>query len=119
MYITIINILMFIISIANFLIIILIIIILIIIIVVIIIDHGWNENNHVSIQHISLYKLSEVTASIIKYTSILTVNCLQELIKILLNLQTMYPIATNKSYQNFYNGHRKTKIETTRGSKYC
>ena len=66
-----------------------------------IIKHGWNENNHVSIQHINLYKLSEVTASIIKYTSILIVNCLQELIKNLLNLQTRYPKATNKSYQNF------------------
>ena len=72
----------------------------------------------VSIQHISLYKLSEVTASIVKYTSILIVNCLQELINILLNLQTMYPIPTNKSYQNVYNGNRKTKIETTPGSKY-
>ena len=59
----------------------------IIIIIIIIIKHGWNENNHVSIQHINLYKLSEVTASIIKYTSILIVNCLQELIKNLLNLQ--------------------------------
>ena len=50
---------------------------------------------------IHIYKLSEVTASIIKYTSILIVNCLQELINNLLNLQTRYPIATNKSYQNF------------------
>ena len=60
-----------------------------------------NENNHVSIQHINLYKLSQITASIIKSTSILIVNCLQELINNLLNLQTRYPIATNKSYQNF------------------
>ena len=76
-------------------------IIIIITIAIIIIKHTWNENNHVSIQHINLYKFSEVTASIIKYTSILIVNCLQELINNLLNLQTRYPIATNKSYQNF------------------
>ena len=68
---------------------------------IIIIENRWNENNHVSIQHINLYKLSEVTASIIKYTSILIVNCLQELINNLLNLQIRYPIATNKSHQNF------------------
>ena len=30
-----------------------------------------------------------------------TNNCLQELINNLLNLQTTYPIATNKSYQSF------------------
>ena len=58
------------------------------------------NENHVSIQHIILYKLSEVTASIIKYTSILIVNCLQELINKLLNLQTRYQIATNKSYES-------------------
>ena len=81
--------------------------------------NGWNENNHVSIQHINHYKLSEVTASIVKYTSILIVNCLQELINNMLNLQTTYPIATHKSSQKFYNGHRKTKIETIPGSKYC
>ena len=39
---------------------------------------------------------------------------LEELINNLLNLQTTYPITTNKSY----NGHRKTKIETIPGSKY-
>ena len=76
-------------------------IIIIITIAIIIIKHTWNENNHVSIQHINLYKFSEVTASIIKYTSILIVNCLQGLINNLLNLQTRYPIATDKSYQNF------------------
>ena len=31
-------------------------------------------------------------------TSILILNCLQELINKLLNLQKTYPIATNKSY---------------------
>ena len=36
----------------------------------------------------------------------------------MLNLQTTYPIATHKSSQKFYNGHRKTKIETIPGSKY-
>ena len=50
---------------------------------------------------ITVYKLSEVTASIIKYTSILIVSCLQELIPNLLNLQIAYPVATNKSYQHF------------------
>ena len=69
-------------------------IIIIIIIIITIIKHRWNENNHAWIQHINLYKLSEVTASIIKYTSILIVNCLQELINNLLNLQTRYPTAT-------------------------
>ena len=64
-------------------------------------NHRWNEHNHVSIQHINLNKLSEVTVSIIKYTSILIVNCLQELINKLLNLETRYPIATNESYQIF------------------
>ena len=39
--------------------------------------------------YIILYKLSEVTTSIIKYTSILIESCLQELINNLLNLQTM------------------------------
>ena len=48
---------------------------MIIIIIIIIIRHGWNKNNHVSIQQINLYKFSEVTASIIKYTSILTTVC--------------------------------------------
>ena len=85
------------------------IIIIIITIAIIIIKHTWNENNHVSIQHINLYKFSEVTASIIKYTSILIVNCLQGLINNLLNLQTRYPIATDKSYQNFITGIVKLK----------
>ena len=53
---------------------------------------------NVSIQHINLYELSEITASIIKYTSILILNCLQELINKLLNLQKTYQTATNKSY---------------------
>ena len=70
------------------------------IIIIVIIKHGWNKNN-VSIQHINLYELLEATASIIKYTSIQILNCLQKLIHNLLNLQTMYPIATNESYQNF------------------
>ena len=74
-----------------------IIITIIIMIIIIIIKHGWSKNNQVSIQHINLYELSEVTASIIKYTSILILNCLQEMIKNLLNLQTTYPIATNKT----------------------
>ena len=34
-------------------------------------------------------------------THINTNNCLQELINNLLNLQTTYPIAINKSYQSF------------------
>ena len=75
------------------------------------------KNSHISIQHINLYQLSEVTASIIRYTSILIVNCLQELINNLLNLQAMYPTATNKTYPKFYNGYRKAKIETTAGGK--
>ena len=74
-----------------------IIITIIIMIIIIIIKHGWSKNNQVSIQHVNLYELSEVTASIIKYTSILILNCLQELIKNLLNLQTTYPISTNKT----------------------
>ena len=49
-------------------------------------------------QYINLYELPEITASIIKYTSILILNCLQEFIKKLLNLQKTYQIATNKSY---------------------
>ena len=98
-------------------IIIIIIIIIKLIMIIAIIKHRWNENNQVSIQHFNLYKLSEVTASFIKYTSILIVNCLQELINKVLNLQTRYPIPTNKSYQ-IYNGHCKTKIETIPGSKY-
>ena len=67
------------------------------------------NENHVSIQHIILYKLSEVTASIIKYRSILIVNCLQELINNLINLQTAYPIATSKGYQNFITDMVKLK----------
>ena len=50
-------------------------IIVIIITIIIIIKHGWSKNNQVSIQHINLYELSEVTASIIKYTSILITVC--------------------------------------------
>ena len=57
-------------------------------------------NNNVSIQQINIYKLLEATASIIKYTSIQILNCLQKLINNLLNLQTTYPTATNKSYRN-------------------
>ena len=72
----------------------------------------------VTFQHINLYELSEAITSIIKYTSILTLNYFQELINNLLNLQTTYPIATNKSYQKFYNGHPKTKVETISRSKY-
>ena len=82
-------------------IIIIIIIIIMIIIIIIIIKHEWNKNHHVSIHNINLYEFSEVTASNIKYKSILILNCLQELINNLLNLQTTYPIATNKSYQSF------------------
>ena len=74
---------------------------LLLLLLLLLLNDRWNENNHVSIQHINLYKLSEVTASIIKYTSILIVNCLQEFINKLLNLETRYPIATNKSYQIF------------------
>ena len=59
----------------NMIIIIIIIIILIIrVITITIIKHGWNKNNHASIQHINFYELSEVTASIIKYTLILILN---------------------------------------------
>ena len=71
--------------------------------------YGWNKNNHVSIQHINIYELSEVTAFFIKYTSIQILNWLQELINNLLNLQTIYPIATNKSYQSFIMGTVKLK----------
>ena len=74
--------------------------VIIIIIIIIIIKHGWNKNNHVSIQHINLYELSEITTSIIKYTSILILTFLQELINNLLNFQTTYRIATNRSYQS-------------------
>ena len=77
-----------------------IIIIFGVIIIIIIIKHGWNKNNHVSIQHINLYELSEITTSIIKYTSILILTFLQELINNLLNFQTTYRIATNRSYQS-------------------
>ena len=38
-------------------------------------NNNSNNNNHVSIQHINLYEFSEVTASIIKYTSILITVC--------------------------------------------
>ena len=44
----------------------------------------------VTFQYINLYEFPEVTASVIKYTSILILNCLQELIKNLLNLQITY-----------------------------
>ena len=62
---------------------------------------GEIKNSHVSIPHINIYELLEVTAFIIKRTSILILNCLQGLINNLLNLQTTHPIATNKSYQSF------------------
>ena len=91
-------------------IIIIVIIAAIIIINKIIYHKTWvNKNNDVSIQHINLYELSEATASIIKYTSKLILNCLQELINNLLNLQITYPIATNKSYQSFTTGIVKLK----------
>ena len=64
-------------------------------------NNNSNNNNHVSIQHINLYEFSEVTAFIIRYTSILILYCLQKLINNLLYLQTKYSIATNKSYQSF------------------
>ena len=80
-----------------------------IIIIIIIIKHGQNRNNNVSIQHINLYELLEATASIIKYTSKLILDCLQELINNLLNLQTLYPIVTNKSQQNFIADIEKLK----------
>ena len=67
------------------------------------------KSNHVSIQHINLYELSEVAASIIKYTSILILNCLQEMINNILNLQTTYSIEANKSYQSFIKGIVKVK----------
>ena len=97
-------------------------IIFIIIIITIIINkqfirkHGWNKNN-VSIQNINLYELSEAIASIIKYTSIQILNCLQKSINNLLNLQTTFPIA-KKRLSKFYNGHHKAKIETIPGSNY-
>ena len=84
----------------------------------ILIKHGWNKNNNVSIQHIKFYELSETTGSIINYSLKLILNSLQELINNVLNLQIMYPIARNKKLSDFYNGHRKTKIETIPGSKY-
>ena len=80
-----------------------------IIIIIIIIKHGQNRNNNVSIQHINLYELLEATASIIKYTSKLILDCLQELINNLLNLQTLYPIVTNKNHQNFIADIEKLK----------
>ena len=80
---------------------ILLLLFLLLLLLLLLLKHGSTENNHVSIQHIIHYKLLEVTASIIKYTLILIVNCLQELINHLLNLQTTCPIAINKSYQNF------------------
>ena len=62
-------------------------------------NKAWvKKNNNASIQHTNLYELSGITASIIKCTSILILNCLPELINKLLNLQKTYPIATNKSY---------------------
>ena len=64
-----------------------------------IIKHWWTEENHVSIKHINPYRLLPVTASIIKYTSILILSGFLELINSLLNLQTTYAIATKKSYQ--------------------
>ena len=67
------------------------------------------KSNHVSIQHINLYELSEVAASIIKYTSILILNCLQEMINNILNLQTTYSIEANKSYQSFITDIVKVK----------
>ena len=73
----------------------------IIIMTIIITKYGWNTNNNISIQHINLYELLGATVSIIKYTSKLILNCLQELINNLLNLQTTYPIATNKIYEDF------------------
>ena len=45
-----------------------------------VIKRGWNKSYHVSIQHINLYELSEVTASIIKYTSMLITLCKNRLI---------------------------------------
>ena len=78
-----------------------IIILLLLSLLLLLLKHWLNKKNNGSIQHINLYELSETTASIIKYTSIQILNCLQKLINNLLNLQTTYPIATNKSYQNF------------------
>ena len=75
------------------------IIIIIITIAIIIIKHTWNENNHVSIQHINLYKFSEVTASIIKYTSILIVNYLQELRSTCsMRMVSLWPMFTEKKH---------------------
>ena len=56
-------------------------------VIMIIIKHGRNKSNHLAIQHISLYELLEVTTSIIKYTSILILNCLQEFISLRIILQ--------------------------------
>ena len=55
-----------------------IIIIIALIKIIIIISHGRNRNNSVSIQHIILYELSEATTSIVKCTSKLILDCLQE-----------------------------------------
>ena len=59
--------------------------------------------------NISCFTSFQVTGSIIEYISKLVLNCLQELINNLLNLQTTYPIATNKSYQNFITDIEKLK----------
>ena len=57
-----------------------IIILLLLSLLLLLLKHGLNKKNNGSIQHINLYELSETTASIIKYTSIQILNCLQKLI---------------------------------------
>ena len=58
-------------------------------VLMIIIKHGRNKSNHLAIQCISHYELWEVTTSIIKYTSILILNCLQEFISLRIILQSI------------------------------
>ena len=69
-----------------------------------------NRNNNVSIQYIFiLYELSGATTLIIKYTSKIILNSLEESFHDLLNLQITYQIATNKSYRNYTMGIEKLK----------
>ena len=59
--------------------------------------------------------ISIFNASIIKYTLIQLLNGLQKLINNLLNLQTTYLIATNKSYQNYISDIIKLKYKQSLG----
>ena len=61
------------------------------------------------------FNISIFNASIIEFTSIQILNDLQKLINSLLNLQTTYSIATNKSYQNYISGIIKLKHKQSLG----